>query len=69
MLGLDGPAAEIYAKEVVAADFEKPGDDDVIEKLRNDFASRGVDVSEHKIRRRLEELHGEAMSQIQAETT
>ena len=67
-MGLDGVAAELYAKEVVAADFEKPGHDDVIAKIMSDFSARGTDVSEHKLRRQLDELHGEAMSQIQAES-
>ena len=31
--------AEAYAKSVVAADFEKPGDDDVVEKVMADFKS------------------------------
>ena len=33
---------KIYAKRVVAADFEAPGDDDVIEKVRSDLAAKGV---------------------------
>lgn len=67
LMGLDGPAAELYAKEVVAADFEKPGDDDVVEKVMADFGARGSDVTEHKLRRRMEELHAEAITQIQSE--
>jgi hypothetical protein len=47
-LGLPaGEEAEAYAKTVVAADFEAPGDADVIEKMRSDLerilkASRGL---------------------------
>ena len=33
-LGLSGPEAEAYAKEVVMADFEEAGDDDVLRKIR-----------------------------------
>ena len=40
--GLAGEAADAYAKEVVAADFDKPGDDDVIEKIQKDAGLRGV---------------------------
>ena len=35
-MGLSGAAADAYAKEVVAADFEKPGEEDVFEKVRRD---------------------------------
>lgn len=41
-LGKSGPDAEAYAKEVVSADFEKAGDDDVIEKLEADLKGKGV---------------------------
>ncbi len=63
-MGLEGPAAETYAKEVVKADFEKVGDDDVIEKLRRDFASRGIEISEHRLRRQLGHFMDEAQAQI-----
>lgn len=68
-MGLDGVAAEVYAKEVVTADFERPGHDDVVEKVMADFAERGTDVSEHQLRRQMDELLPEAMTQIQAEAT
>lgn len=41
-LGLAGEAADAYAKEVVAADFTRPGDSDVIEKVSNDLAAKGI---------------------------
>ena len=41
-LGLSGDAATAYAKEVVAADFEEAGDDDVQNKVVKDFAAKGV---------------------------
>lgn len=68
-MGMDGVAADVYAKEVVAADFEKPGHDDVIEKVMADFTERGTNVSEHQLRRQMEELLTVALGQIQAETT
>ena len=36
MLGLSGADAEAYAKEVVSADFEEPGDADVVRKILAD---------------------------------
>ncbi|MGF1627758.1 MAG: DUF1476 domain-containing protein [Alphaproteobacteria bacterium] len=68
LMGLDGVAADLYAKEVVAADFERPGHDDVIEKIVADFAARGTDVTEHKVRRQLDDLHSVAVDQIRAES-
>ena len=36
LMGKTGDEAESYAREIVAADFEKPGHDDVIERLVKD---------------------------------
>jgi hypothetical protein len=41
-LGMTGADAEAYAKAVVLADFETPGDDDVFAKVRKDFDAKGV---------------------------
>ena len=65
-LGLTGAAAESYAKEVVTADFEEPGEDDVFRKLRKDFDAKGVVQSDHQIRRTMEELMNAAIAQIKA---
>src|SRR5438552_12879296 len=45
-LGITGPAAEAYAKDVVMADFEEPGDADVFRKLRKDFDAKGIAQSD-----------------------
>jgi hypothetical protein len=65
-LGLTGAAVDVYAKEVVAADFEEAGDGDVFRKLRKDFDAKGVDQSDHQIRRTMEELMAIAVGQIKA---
>ena len=66
-MGVTGPAADNYAKEVIAADFEKPGEEDVFEKLRRDFDARKVSISDHLLRRKMEELLDAAKHQIQNE--
>lgn len=66
-MGMGGDEVAAYAKTVVAADFEKPGHDDVIEKVMADFAERGTEVSEHRLRREAEDLLSVAMTQIRAE--
>lgn len=66
-MGLDGDAAEAYAKEVVVADFEEAGDEDVYRKVKGDFETKGTDVSEHQVRREMEDLLGKAREQLTAE--
>ncbi len=67
LLGKTGADAEAYAKEVVMADFERPGDSDVIEKLMKDFAAAGKPMEDHTIRKQSEHLAGEAKKQLMAE--
>jgi hypothetical protein len=68
LMGKNGAEAEGYAKEVVLADFEKPGDSDVIEKLVKDLAAAGKPTAEHTIRKQSERLMAEAKAQIMKET-
>jgi hypothetical protein len=63
-MGLSGDAAEAYAKEVVKADFEEAGDEDVFRKLRKDLDAKSVAVSDHQIRREMEELMAKALEQV-----
>jgi hypothetical protein len=63
-LGLSGPAAEDYAKEVVKAEFEEPGDHDVFRKIRRDFDAKSIAISDHQIRREMDDLMKVAVDQI-----
>jgi hypothetical protein len=65
-LGLAGADAEAYAKEVVMADFEEAGDGDVFRKIRKDFDAKGIDQSDHQIRRTMDELLTSAVAQVKA---
>ncbi len=65
-LGKSGAAADTYAKDVIAADFEEAGDDDVVRKILADFKTAGVDQSEHQVRRTMDELMATAIDQIKA---
>jgi len=65
--GMKGPEADAYAQEVVASDFERPGDDDVVEKVLADCQERGLDMDEHKIRRHMATLETEAAAQVKSE--
>ena len=55
-MGLSGPAADAYAKEVVVADFEEAGDDDVLRKVSKDFNAKGVAQSDQQIRQTMDAL-------------
>ena len=63
-LGLTGDEAEAYAKAVVTADFESTSG--VLRKVRTDFEAHGVALSEHRIRRTMDELMEQAIAQIKA---
>jgi hypothetical protein len=63
-LGLSGAEAEAYARSIVAADFEKPGDDDVLQKVMTDLSAKGVQVTEHALRKRLADLTQTAREQV-----
>ena len=66
--GLLGKAdADAYAKEVVAADFEEAGEEDVFRKLRRDLDAAGVAISDQDIRAKMLELLAQAVSQVEAE--
>ena len=66
-LGLAGDAAEAYAKEVIKADFEEVGDEDVIRKLAQDFSTKGVAVGDAEIRAQLAKAEETATDQLEAE--
>ena len=66
-MGITGEDAAAYAKEVVVSDFEKPGQDDVVEKIRADLIAKGLDISEHMIRLEMERFYEEAIKQITEE--
>ncbi|RUV66560.1 MAG: DUF1476 domain-containing protein [Mesorhizobium sp.] len=63
-LGKTGEDADAYAKEVVRADFEEAGDDDVLRKIRADFDAAGVAQSDVQIRGVMDELLVTAVEQI-----
>ena len=63
-MGISGPAAEDYAKEVVKADFEEAGEEDVYRKVQKDFETKGIIRSEHVIRKQMAELLAVAVDQV-----
>ena len=67
-LGISGDAAITYAKEVVAADFELPGDSDVVDKVMRDLTAKGVALTEQQLRVQMDALMAEAVAQVKAGT-
>lgn len=65
-LGKSGAEADAYAKSVVVADFEEAGDEDVVRKVKSDFAAGSVGVDDAEIRRVMTELLVRAAEEIQA---
>lgn len=64
LMGLSEVETEAYAKDVVRADFEEAGDEDVIRKVLGDLTSAGIDCDDAKIRETLGLKLVEARRQI-----
>lgn len=67
-LGKKGDAAAAYAKEVIAADFEADGDQDVVDKLLKDFAAAHITLTDKDIRAEMERLLPIARQQVAGHT-
>lgn len=63
-LGKKDGDAEAYAREVIAADFEEAGDEDVFRKIRADFDAAGVKETDETIREKLLAFLEEAIQQV-----
>jgi hypothetical protein len=63
-LGLAGDEAQNYARLVLQSDLEKPGVDDIVAKICNDFRKRGVAHDETRVRVELERCAAEAKKQL-----
>jgi len=66
-LGLTGDDAAQYARDTVAADFEREGTEDVVDKVLADFQKAGITISAAEIRSEMERLLPVAKQQIMSE--
>jgi len=64
-LGLGGADAQTYASDVVAANLEEPGFDDILRKVRKDFNDKGLDISDHIMEAQILNCLAEAKKQIE----
>lgn len=58
---------EKYIKEVRISDLEKPGDDDLIDKLIADFESINLNIDRQEIIKNIEECEKKAINELQKE--
>ena len=63
LMGLTGDEAQAYAREVIEAELAQASVR-INDKIRQDLESRGVDLSEHRLEKKLEELREKAKDEI-----
>ena len=56
-----------YVKEVRLSNLEKPGDDDIIDKLLNDFENKSVNISREDIVKKIEECQQQGIDEFMKE--
>jgi hypothetical protein len=67
LMSLTGDDAKAYAAEVVAADFEEAGDEDVFRKVSGDLKGKGLSIGDDVIRQKMVQLAQAANEQIATE--
>lgn len=67
LMGRAGDDAASYAKDVIASDFEEPGDGDVVRKVMGDLEKAEIEMSEQRLRKKMQELMAEAKQQVMTE--
>ena len=66
-LGLPESQHDSYAQEVILADLEEPGVEDIIRKVRKDIEQHKANITDSDIRLKLDEFHKDAIDQITAD--
>jgi hypothetical protein len=67
LIGLTGDDAKSYAAEVVAADFEEAGDEDVFRKVSADLKAKNIAIGDDVIRQKMAQLTITANEQVASE--
>ena len=67
LTGKSAAEADGYAKEIVSAQVERADDGALFESLRDELKAAGVEMSDHRIRRKMEETLAQARADIAAE--
>jgi hypothetical protein len=66
LIGKKDAAADAYAKALVAAQVERDDDEALFENLRADLNQASVEMSDHRIRRKMAETLAQARAEIAA---
>lgn len=66
-MGMSEEHAKQYASEVVAADFQQAGEEDVFRKVSGDLKAKNVTITEEALRLKMAQLVAEAREQVLAE--
>lgn len=66
-MGLSGDVAAEYAKDVVKSDFQEAGDDDVFRKVKADLDAKQLAITDHRLRKEMDDLLVEAKRQVMEE--
>lgn len=61
--GMSAAQREVYGKELVLADMEAPGHEDLIGKIVKDAATRHVHLSRHEVEKEMKRCHAAALDQ------
>lgn len=65
-LGLKDDDAQTYAREIVEANLEEPGFEDIYRRVQKDFDEKSIDISRHVMEVMLNKCFTEARKQIEA---
>jgi hypothetical protein len=65
-LGLDGAAAEAYAREIADPGKHLHGDDDIVRKITGDFAAKSVALDANRVRLEIERFTAQARKALGA---
>jgi hypothetical protein len=65
-LGKSGADAESYAKEVVGSNFERPGDEDMLGKVRSDLKAAGKALDDKLLSSELRKAEAKAVHEVKS---
>ena len=57
-----------YVKEVRLSNLERPGDDDIIDKLLKDFENKSINISREEVLKKIEECQQQGIDEFMKES-
>jgi len=64
LMGMEEEAAEEYASDLIAADLDEDGEEEVFRIVRTDFNTKRIDKTDEEIRDAMRNLYEEALIEI-----